>query len=62
MKVLQTYTWDIYFRSNAYPHFQNGKRFIDWYGTKILVPHVSTSPGRHFLRCAGICSAAKACM
>ncbi|EEY68170.1 uncharacterized protein PITG_04569 [Phytophthora infestans T30-4] len=39
--VLQTDTWDIFFKCHTCPQFLDSKRFINWNGTKILVHHVT---------------------
>ncbi|EEY58935.1 uncharacterized protein PITG_11945 [Phytophthora infestans T30-4] len=41
--VLQTDTWDIFFKCHTCPQFLDSKPFINWNGTKILVHHVSKS-------------------
>ncbi|KAF4032896.1 hypothetical protein GN244_ATG15206 [Phytophthora infestans] len=41
--VLQTDTWDIFFKCHTCPQVLDSKRFINWNGTKILVHHVSKS-------------------
>ncbi|OWY91896.1 hypothetical protein PHMEG_00039322, partial [Phytophthora megakarya] len=53
-KMLQTDTWDIFFKSNHCPQFLEEVRFIDWDGTKILVHHVSRSPAPPCFACGAV--------
>ncbi|OWY95171.1 hypothetical protein PHMEG_00034892 [Phytophthora megakarya] len=53
-QMLQTDTWDPFFKSNHCPQFLEGVRFIDWDGTKILVHHVSRSPAPPCFACGAV--------
>ncbi|ETP01139.1 hypothetical protein F441_21571, partial [Phytophthora nicotianae CJ01A1] len=52
-QILQTDTWDIFFKSPHCPEFLEGIRFLDWEGTKILVHHISRSPASPCFSCGG---------